>query len=87
MYKEFFIYKQSGTYSETLEAFGLGVLLNEILKRLEVPNRKIVIEDLGFQFKINSSHEISEEMLEKLSYFQIIKFIINKADAPIPVGL
>jgi len=87
MYKEFFIYKQSGTYSETLEAFGLGVLLNEILKRLEVPNRKIVIEDLGFQFKINSSHEISEEMLEKLSYFQIIKFIINKADAPIPEGL
>jgi hypothetical protein len=45
MYKEFYIYKKTGTYSETLEAFGLANLINEILQRSNIGGRKITIEN------------------------------------------
>jgi len=76
-YKEFFIHKQSGTYAETLEAFGLAKLLNEILQRSGVSGRKITIEDRGSYYLVNCNKEITDEMLDALGYFQIVKFILK----------
>ncbi len=87
MYKEFFIHKQSGTYAENLEAFGVAILVNEILQRLEVSGRKIVIEDKGLYYLVTPNKEITAEMLGNLSYFQVVKFLINKSETPIPKGI
>lgn len=87
MYKEFFIYKKSGTYAETLEAYGLASLLNEILQRLEISGRKIIIEDKGLYYLIHSNKEITNVMLNKLEYFQVVKFLINKPETHVPQGI
>jgi hypothetical protein len=83
-YKEFFIDKHSNTYAETLEAYGLANLIDEILSRSNVSNRKVEIFDRGLDYLIKPSHSITDEMLSKLSYFQIIKFLKNKADTKVP---
>jgi hypothetical protein len=87
MYKEFFVQKQSGTYAETLEAYGLANLLNEILQRSQISDRKIIIEDKGLYYLVHSNKEISDEMINGLEYFQVVKFLINKPETPIPQGI
>jgi len=87
MYKEFFVQKQSGTYSETLEAYGLASLLNEILQRSQISDRKIIIEDKGLYYLVHSNKEISDEMIDGLEFFQVVKFLINKSETPIPKGI
>ncbi len=86
-YKEFFIDKNSSTYAETLKAYGLAHLIDEILTRANVSNRKIEITDSGLYYHIKPSQAITDEMLSKLSYFQIIKFLKNKADTIVPDGI
>ncbi len=87
MYKEFFIDKLSGTYSETLEAFGVAQLIDEILSRNDVSNIKIEIINKGNYYLVQPSKIITVEMIEKLPYFQIVKFLKNKVDAQIPEGI
>ncbi len=86
-YKEFFIDKNSNTYAETLEAYGLAHLIDEILTRANVSNRKVEISDRGLYYHIKPNQAITDEMLSKLSYFQIIKFLKNKADTIVPDGI
>ena len=70
-YKEFFIEKKSGTYSEMLEAYGLAKLLEKIIGTDAIIN----IKNIGLGYKVTSNEEIMEEKLNQLQYFQIIKFI------------
>jgi hypothetical protein len=42
MYSTFKVKKKSGTYSDTIEAFGLANLLHEIKSRANVPPSKIM---------------------------------------------
>lgn len=86
-YKEFFVDKISNTYAETLEAYGLANLIDEILSRSNVGNRKVEIFDKGLYYLIKPSQSITDEMLSKLSYFQIIKFLKNKADTEVPTDI
>lgn len=87
MYKEFSIAKTSGTYAETLETFGLANLVDEILQRTSTSNRKVNIFNKGTYYLIVPSQPITEEILSKLSYFEIIKFLKNKFDTPVPEGI
>ena len=87
MYKEFYINKTSGTYAETLEAFGLAILINNILERSNVSDRKVTIADNSYMYVVSSNREITEDMLLKLRYFQIIKFIKKEASQEIPAGI
>lgn len=75
MYSNFKIKKQSGTYSDALEAFGVGNLINEILQRSNIQGVKITLEDDGIYYLVKSNKEITKDMLDKLSYFQVVKFI------------
>lgn len=82
-YKEFFVDKNSNTYAETIEVYGLANLIDEILSRSTVSNRKVEIFDKGLYYLIKPSQSITDEMLSRLSYFQIIKFLKNKADTEV----
>lgn len=88
MYQDFYIKKYSDTYAETLEAFGVASLLNEILTR--TPERKdfsITIEDKGLFYLVRTSVPITEEEIERLPYFQILKFIKKDLNQQIPEGI
>lgn len=87
MYSQFFIRKRSGTYAETLEAFGVAILVNEILERSAVGGRKITIEDKGLQYLVTTNRSITNEMLDNLGYFQIIKFLIKDNNTVVPSGI
>ncbi len=73
-YKEFRIQKNSGTYSETLETYGLTNLLDQILMRSN-KKRNITISDKGNYYQIVSNEIITEEMLNNLTYFELFKYI------------
>lgn len=87
MYSDFYINKQSGTYSETLEAYGVGNLLYEILSRNNVHGIKITIEDLGHHYLVKLNNPVTNEHIEALSYFQIFKFIKKDVNQDIPTGI
>ena len=87
MFSEFYIKKQSGTYAETLEAFGVGNLLYQILERNNVRGIKITIEDLGHSYVVKPNKPITNEHIESLSYFQIFKFIKKDVNQTLPVGI
>jgi hypothetical protein len=79
--KNYFVPKISGTYAETLEAYGLATILNEILIINKVPKPKIKIQDMGSFYAISSRDEITEEMVRKTSYFDAIPYIKIKKDS------
>lgn len=83
MYKDFYVYKISGTYAETLEAFGVANLVNDILK----DDGKITIEDNGLYYLVSSNQQIPKEKLYSLSYFQIFKFLIKSSESLVPKGI
>ena len=87
MYKGFYINKQSGTYSETLEAFGVANLVAEILNRNNINGYKVTIEDLGLQYLVHSNKEITEEHIGNLTYFQVLKFIKKDAQQELPADI
>lgn len=87
MYSRFFINKQSGTYSETLEAFGVANLVYEILTRSNISKFQITIQDLGLQYLIQSNKPINEEHIDNLTYFQVLKFIKKDAQQEIPADI
>ncbi|MCC7525786.1 MAG: hypothetical protein IT250_13240 [Chitinophagaceae bacterium] len=87
MFSEFYINKRSGTYAETIEAFGLGNLLYEILKRNNVQGIKITIEDLGYSYVVKPNRAITNEHIESLSYFQVFKFIKKEVNQTLPTGI
>lgn len=87
MCNRFFINKQSGTYSETLEAFGVANLVSEILSRNNIIGYKVTIQDLGLRYLVQSNKPIIEEYLDALTYFQILKFIKKDAHQDVPNGI
>ena len=86
-YKEFFINKISNTYAETLESYGLAYLIDEILTRVNAQHSKVEITDYGLYYHITPSQAITDEMFSKISYFQIIKFLKNKAETAVPIEI
>lgn len=74
-YQAFKIKKQTGTYADALEAFGLASLIDKIHTKLNWNNAKITIENKGTVYIVTSSKPITKENIEQLPYFQVIKFI------------
>jgi hypothetical protein len=88
MAKEFYIQKQSGTYAETLEAFGIANLLNEILSRTNQQGYKITMKDKeqGY-YLVETNIDITDSLIQNLTYFQVIKFIKKVVTTEIPQGI
>lgn len=87
MYKEFYIDKKSGTYAETLEAYGLAKLVNEVMVRRNIGGGKVIIYDKGLYYHIDTSVGINLGKLDNLKYFQVVKFLKNKHETKIPHGI
>ena len=59
MAKTFFVQKKSGTYSDILEAYGLGNLLNKILNSVNSPRAKVIIKDNGGYYELERKSDKS----------------------------
>lgn len=79
MYSNFKVKKVTGTYSDTIEAFGLANLINEIQSRLNLKRPKLYIEDKGLYYEVTSQPEISLEAIELLEYFPLFQYVIRKS--------
>jgi len=77
MYSTFRVKKGTGTYSDTIEAFGLANLLNEIQSRAELSRPKLWIEDKGLYYEITSKPEIQIEQINRLTYFPFFHYVIR----------
>ena len=77
MYSTFKVKKTTGTYSDSLEAFGLANLLNDIQNRAELPHAKLLIEDKGLYYEITSKPEIQLDQIKELSYFPLFQYVIR----------
>lgn len=77
MYSKFKVKKGTGTYSDTIEAFGLANLLNEIQSRTELNRPKLWIEDKGLFYELTSKPEIQLEQIQKLSYFPLFQYVFR----------
>lgn len=78
MYTSLKIKKQTGTYSDTIEAFGVANLVDEIFSRNDISRNKIDIEDKGLYYEIIPKPEIPKEMIKSLTYFPLFKYVIRK---------
>jgi len=77
MYSTFRVKKGTGTFSDTIEAFGLANLLNEIQGRANLLKSKLWIEDKGLYYEITLKPEISIENINGLSYFPFFQYVIR----------
>ena len=74
----FKIEKRSGTYAELLETYGFANLLSKIFDRLNLSDTDIIISDKGLYYEVSTDTSISDELIEKLSYFTLFKYIKQK---------
>ena len=72
MYKIFQIPKEAGTYADALEAYGVANLISKVLSEI---SHKIIINDKDSYYEIISNKGISNEIINDLKYFQVVKFI------------
>ena len=78
MYSTFRVKKGTGTYSDTIEAYGLANLINEIQSRANLSRPKIWIEDKGLFYEIISKPDLQNELIASLSYFPIFQYVIRE---------
>ncbi|MDD4589663.1 MAG: hypothetical protein PHG06_04420, partial [Parabacteroides sp.] len=77
----FRIKKTSGTYSELLETYGLSNTLYRLFTALGEPDVDIIITDKNLFYEVSTSIEITDDMINSLSYFGLFKYIKNKIDS------
>lgn len=77
---KYFVTKTSGTYAETLETYGLAKILFYIFNKNKIYNANIRIKDKGAYYSVSSDIGITEDMVNKTSYFDAIPYIKTKKD-------
>ena len=77
---KYFVTKISGTYAETLEAYGLAKILSRIFENNEIDNANIKIKDEGPYYSVSSDISINEEMVNNTHYFDAFPYIKTKED-------
>ncbi|MEA3313579.1 MAG: hypothetical protein U9Q18_04305, partial [Caldisericota bacterium] len=77
---KYFVMKDSGTYAETLEAYGLAKVISHIFNSNEIYNADIRIKDEGVYYSVSSDIPISEQMLNNTHYFDAFPYIKVKGD-------
>lgn len=77
--KEYYVLKESGTYSNVLEAFGLATLLNYLL---DDETSSVRIFDSHTHYVIKLSRMITKEIIERKRYKELFPYIKYKDDKP-----
>lgn len=80
------ILKKTGTYSEILEAYGLSNLLNKICIEANLTDIEIALFDRESYYEVTTSEEITDEIIDKIHYFPLFKFIKQKHDSDVSDG-
>ena len=80
---KFTIEKRSGTYSELLETYGFTNLLRKIYDSANISDAEIVIEDKEMYYEITTNTPITDEMIGKLSFFPLFRYVKQKIDADV----
>lgn len=78
MYSIFRVEKITGTYSDTIEVFGLANLLKDIQSRTNLFRPKLWIEDKGLYYEITSKPEMQLEQINGLNYFPFFQYVIRQ---------
>ena len=80
----FKIQKTTGTYSDLLEAYGLANFLDNILTRSNIHEaERVTIRDKNLYYEIETVVPVNNQVIEKLSYFPIFKFVKQTLDTDI----
>lgn len=79
----FRIKKTTGTYAEMLEAYGVSNLLHKIFNALNILDAIVVITDRDLYYEITINVDLNKEMLDKLTYFPLFKYIKQKSNTEI----
>jgi hypothetical protein len=74
MYETFHIPKEANTYADTLEAYGVAHLVKAIYDNQNI-EESIKINDKGIYYQIELGEPITNEMLDRLDYFQVVEFL------------
>ena len=80
---KFTIEKRSGTYSELLETYGFTNLLRKIYDSANISDAEIVIEDKEMYYEITTNTPITDEMIGKLSFFPLFRYVKQKIDTDV----
>lgn len=86
--KTYFMPKSTGSYADTLAAFGLAVILHEIYEQTNGrgSGNKICIHDAGPYYEISLPNALKAEWIEKCSFFtparpiRTVKQSVNEID-------
>lgn len=78
--KQYFVPKTSGTYAETLEAYGLAIILDEIFRANNIQKPKVKIQDTGSFYVVSARTEVTEEMVRNAPYFDAFQYIKIEKD-------
>lgn len=77
----FKIYKQTRTYSDLIETYGFANLLSNIFDSLNLSDTEISISDKELYYQVSTSIDLSEDMLMKIRYFPIFRYLKQKPDS------
>lgn len=78
--KQYFVPKTSGTYAETLEAYGLAIILDGIFRASNIQKPKVKIQDTGSFYVVSARTEVTEEMVRNTPYFDAFPYIKIEKD-------
>lgn len=81
-WKEFYVSKRTGTYSDVLTTYGLAALVEHIFRQACGPHAtwKIDLEDSGNMYILRLSEPLEERWLDNLGYFEPPVFYIARND-------
>jgi len=79
--QKYYVPKESGTLTDTLVAFGMAKVLDEIVRR-STGKANIVIEDVGSCYQLDAGVTLEEEWVESLALFEQIEFLTSSRVEP-----
>jgi hypothetical protein len=83
---QYFVSKDSGTLTDTLVAFGLAKVIEEIVQR-STGNARVVLHDQGSCFVVDAGVAIQPSWIEQLTPFSQIHFLTSsKVAAPADIA-
>jgi len=74
----YYIDKTSNTSADTLLAIGFALLLQEVLRKCQKPQKGIFIFDAGSYYEVQIPTTITENDLQQLSPFTLVKPIVTE---------
>jgi len=82
-YNKFYIRKDSGTFSDSIEAIGLASILDRFFYNIDFDTHPdIFIKDNYSFFTVESETTITEDMIDSCDYFDFFKFVIPSGSFP-----